>query len=108
MASVVEEQLELNPAVAEFLSRQGAEAQFWKVARLVRECFPELVSLDAMLQADADEDGRVQTVLCARLPESLPVNRFQADLLRYHERLVAEVPLSHCPLFALVTDFVAE
>ena len=45
---------------------------------------------------------------CAKLPEAYSEDELQASTRRYHERLVAEVPLSYCPLFALVTEFVSE
>lgn len=108
MASVIEDQLSVEPIVAAFLASHGAHAQFLKVCDLVRQCFPDLVSLRVTLQEDPDEVGRAQAVLCANLPDSLGEDRLQASLRRYHQRLVAEVPLADCPLFALVTDFVSE
>jgi hypothetical protein len=46
--------------------------------------------------------------VCAKLPEVYPDDQLQASTRCYHERLIAELPLSYCPLFALVTTFVSE
>jgi hypothetical protein len=61
-----------------------------------------------MLQEDPDEDGRAQAVVCAKLPEVYPDDEVQASMRRYHERLIAELPLFYCPLFALVIAFVSK
>lgn len=108
MASTVSEELTVDADVAAFLHRHGAQSQFRKVCELVQACLPALVGLEVTLQEDPDENGRVQAVVCAKLPKSYPDDQLQAALRRYHKRLVEELPLSHCPLFALVTEFVSE
>ena len=108
MASTTSEQLVVDASVEDFLLQHGAEADFRKICDLVRACFPELIALEVTIEEDPDEEGRVQAVVRVKLPESHPDHLVQIGLRRYHERLVAELPLSHCPLFALVTEFVTE
>jgi hypothetical protein len=96
-------QFVVDACVTDFLVRHGAEREFGKICELVRDSFPELTGLEVMLQEDPDEDGRTQAVLCAKLPEAYPDDQLQASVRRYHERLIAELPLSYCPLFALGT-----
>jgi len=43
-----------------------------------------------------------------RLPDGYPDEQLGGGLRRYHEQVIAEVPLDHCPLFALVTEFGSE
>jgi hypothetical protein len=92
----------------DFLIRNDADREFKKVCELVRASFPALVGLEVMLQENPDEDGRAQAVVCATLPEDYPDYQIQASMRRYYERLIADVPLACCPLFALVIAFVSE
>jgi|ERR1700733_1349672 hypothetical protein len=108
MASMTSQELALDASITDFLIRHDAELEFRKVCELARTSFPALIGLEAILQEDPDEDGRAQAVLCAKLPEAYPDDQLQASMRRYHERLIAEIPLSYCPLFALVTAFVSE
>jgi hypothetical protein len=39
------------------------------------------------------------------LPETYPGEELRAGVRRYHEEVIAEVPLDQCPRFALVTEF---
>jgi hypothetical protein len=105
MATTATQELTVDVSVSDFLIRHGAEREFRKVCELVRASFPALIGLEAMLQEDPDDDGRVQAVVCATLPEVYPDDQVQASMRRYHERLIAELPLSYCPLFALVIAF---
>jgi len=108
MASATIHEFTADQPVNEFLRQRGVDPEFRTVCNLVRECFPGLIGLDARLQDDPDEDGRSQVVVCAKLPDSYPDNLLQAGLRRYHDRLVAEIPLASCPLFALITEFEPE
>ncbi len=108
MARTATQELTVEPPVSDFLSRHGAEREFRKVCELVRASFPALIGLEVMLQEDPDEDGRAQAVVCVTVPEVYPDDQAQASIRRYHERLIAELPLSYCPLFALVIAFVSE
>jgi hypothetical protein len=108
VASTVSEEFSVDPALVGFLRQLGAQSYFRTVCELVTACFPEAVHLDVALQEDPDESGRIQVVLCVTLPQSYPDDWLHAARCRYHERLVEEVPLSRCPLFALVVDFASE
>jgi hypothetical protein len=108
MASTISQELTVDASINDFLDRHSAQREFRKICELVRASFPALIGLEVMLQEDPDEDGRAQVVVCAKLPELSPDDQLQASLRRYHERLIAELPLSFCPLFALVTEFVSE
>jgi hypothetical protein len=98
----------VDAATRNFLMRHGAELEFRKIIELVRACFPELLGLEVALHEDPDEEGRAQAVLRVKLSESFPDGELQSALRRYHERLIKELPLSQCPLFALVTEFGPE
>jgi len=108
MAPTTCQELTVDTPVSDFLMRHAAEREFQKLCELVRASFPALLGLEVHLQEDPDEDGRCQAVVCAKLPEVYPDDQVQASLRRYHERLIAELPLSYCPLFALVIAFVSE
>jgi hypothetical protein len=106
--STISAELSVAPAIVGFLRQQGAQSHYRTVCEVVGDCFPEAIRLDVTLQEDPDEVGRVQVVLCATLPQSYPDDWLHAAMCRYHERLVEEVPLSRCPLFALVVEFASE
>jgi hypothetical protein len=105
MASIASEEIVVDAAVSSFLRTHAAEVEFQKVAALARAYFPELLSIDVAVQDDPDDEGRAKAVVRVRLPASFPDETFRSALRRYHERLVEELPLSRCPLFALVTEF---
>src|ERR1700678_136921 len=108
MATTATQELAVDSSISDFLIRHDAEGEFRKVCKLVRASFPALIGLELKLQEDPDDDGRAQVVVCATLPEVYPDDQLQASMRRYHERLVAGLPLSYCPLFALVFAFVSE
>ncbi len=108
MATTATQELTIDASVSDFLMRHGTEREFRQVCELVRDSFPALVGLEAMLQEVPDDDGRAQVVVCVTLPEVYPDDQVQASTRRYHERLIAELPLSYCPLFALVISFLSE
>ena len=97
-----------NEDVAAFLGAHQADAAFVKICSLARAAFPESATLDVMLQEDPDDLGRLQVVLLVMLPSSTTDDDVQAALAQYHKRLVMEVPLSVCPLFAVVPEFAPE
>jgi len=108
MATTATAELAIDASISDFLIRHGAEREFRKVCDLVRASFPALIGLEVVLHEDPDEVGRAQAVMIATLPESFPDDQLQALMRRYHESLIAELPLSFCPLFALVIAFVSE
>ena len=108
MASTTSPGVTVEASISDFFLRHGAEQEFRKVSELVRASFPALIGLEVMLQEDPDEDGKAQAVVCAKLPEAYPDEQLQASMRRYHDRLITELPLSYCPLFALVIAFASE
>ena len=66
------------------------------------------MSRDSERTNSAELFGRAQAVVCAKLPEAYPDEQLQASMRRYHDRLITELPLSYCPLFALVIAFASE
>jgi hypothetical protein len=102
------ESLLTNEEVATFLSAHQAEAAFENVCKLAQTFFSERDTLEVMLQEDPDTIGRSQVVVVVRLAASSSDEQVRAALARYHERLVKEVPLDLCPLFALIPEFVVE
>ena len=105
MSATISQQVPLDPTVRGFLAQHDAEADFSRVCELVQSCSPALIGLELTLQADADEEARVQVLLIVTLPWTYPDEQLQLALKQYHSRLIAEIPLSHCPLFALVAEF---
>jgi hypothetical protein len=93
--------------VSSFLRQNDAQTEFQTVCKLARQCFPELVSLQARLQEDVDEAGRLRVVLHVALPEAHPLDLLLGQTRQYHAQFVEQVPRSRCPLFALLTHFVA-
>ena len=108
MTSVIADRLVVDAAVRDFVRSNEAQLPFEKVCGLVQDCFPALLGLEVTLQEDPDEDRLAKVVLCATLPANYADGQIQAARRRYHERLVEEVPLSKCSLFALVTEFCPE
>lgn len=98
----------LETGVAEFLKRHGLESEFQKVCELVRDCFPEMRALHIGLLDDPDEENRRWVVLQVLVPPAHPAELLQSQRLRYHERLVDELPLAFHPCFGLVLDFASE
>jgi hypothetical protein len=107
MDSTVSEQISIDESVADFLRRQRAEQAFQKICELAQSAFPTRIGLEFTLQEDPDELARSRVVVCVRLPDSYSDERLRTDIQRYHELVIAQVPLDRCPLFALVTEFVS-
>ena len=108
MASTVSQYISVDEPANDFLRREGAQELFQRICELARSCFPSLLGLEVTLQEDPDEVDRARLVVCVRLPGVYPDTRLEAGTRRYHEQVIAEVPLELCPLFALVTEFGAE
>ena len=108
MASTTCYEITVDESVNDFLCRRGAQEDFRKICELARSAFPALTGLEVTLQEDPDEIGRAQVVICVRLPDAYPDEQLEGGLRRYHERVITEVPLDLCPLFALVTEFGSE
>jgi hypothetical protein len=98
----------LDAAAREFLKRNDAEKEFQTVCALVRECFPQLLKLEAELKDDHDEPGRQLLVVYAHVSESGYGPEYREQVVRYHDRFVDEVPLSKVPLFVMQNRFVQE
>jgi hypothetical protein len=89
---------------AEFLRTHEAEDAFRTVCALARECYPDLVRLDADLIDDPDEEDRQYVLLLVTLPKGYPVARALEHQRHFHERLVLDVPPS---ALLLVSDRTA-
>jgi hypothetical protein len=101
------EQVLIGAGVQEFLDHHDLEANFRMICELVKDCFPDALRLQAALREDVDEPGRFRILLSATLPAEYPLDRHMVQNRRYHERLVQTIALSHCPYFALLTEFMA-
>jgi hypothetical protein len=108
LASTVSEEISLDKSVAEFLRQHEAEHVFQRTCEFARSAFPALIGLEVILQEDPDEYARSRVVVCVRLPESFSDVEIHASMQRYHEQVIAQIPLDRCPLFALVTEFGSE
>lgn len=100
--------IEVDASVRAFLKHHDAERAFLTVCELDRQCFPENRGIETKLRDDADEDGRRRVAVYVLLPAAHPDALLDAQVNRYHERFVEEVPLPKCPLFVLLNDFEAE
>jgi hypothetical protein len=96
------------PEVRDFLKKHGAEADFQSVVELAEACFPESRAMKVELHEDPEEEDRERVVVWVILPESYPDDLLQEQVRSYHERLVTTIPLSRCPFFVLLNDFVRE
>jgi hypothetical protein len=108
MDSTTCEEITVNASVSDFLRGHGAHRELAKICELARSAFPAMIGLEFTLQEDPDEIGRARVVICVTLPDLYSDERLQAGIRRYHEQVIAQVPLDHCPLFALVTEFASE
>jgi hypothetical protein len=108
VASTISQGISVDESVNEFLRRHGGQEEFRKICELARSCFPALTRLEATLREVPDEVARDRVVVCVWLPEAYPDKQLGAGMRRNHEQVIAEIPLDHCPLFALVTEFVSE
>jgi len=108
MTTAIFQEPVLESGVREFLQRHGAEESFHAVCELVRSHFPGPLPITVCLQEDPDEEGRVKLLLVLTLPAVYSLDLLQQQVRRYHEEFVQHVPLAHCPLFGLFTDFAQE
>ena len=108
MSIDLSEQIMIGTGVQEFLDDHDLEADFRTICELVKDCFPDALRLQAALREDVDEPGQFRILLSAMLPAEYPPEQHLVQNRRYHERLVQTVPLSHCPYFAQLTEFMAE
>lgn len=69
---------------------------------------PQLRGIEVELRDDPDEDGRQRVAIHVLLPASLPDTLLDARVHCFYERFVEEAPLTKCPLFVLLNDFLAE
>jgi len=108
MDSTVCQEIGVDKSVNDFLRRQRAQQELGKICEVARSAFPGLIGLELTLQEDPDEVARARVVVCVKLPETYLDEQILAGVKRYHEQVIAEVPLDHCPHFALVTEFGSE
>jgi hypothetical protein len=98
----------LNQEVEDFLDKHRVKDVFEKVCELVRDCYPDLVAMEFFVREDPDAVGREWLVLQIQLPRRLACTEELRDRERvFHTRLLAEVPLPHCPLFTLRLQFLS-
>jgi hypothetical protein len=96
----------LDAKAIEFLKRHDAEADYHALCSLLRECFPEMLKLEAELGDDYDEPGRQMIVLTASVPQSVAGDVFDAQRRRYYDRFSEVIPLAKHPLFVKLEHFV--
>ena len=100
--------IRLSHDVNDFLKQHNAKAAFEKVVALVRECYPNRQDMSFRLLDDPDTEDRQWLVIDVVLPESAPLELIQRQDDAYHRRLVTEVSLEYCPLFAVTSHWAAE
>jgi len=108
MTATISDEIGLDESVTDFLRREGAQEVFREICEIARSCFPVLKGLEVNLQEDPDEVARTCVIVCVRLPDSYSDEQLQAGMRSYHEKVIAQVPLDQCLLFALVTEFSSE
>jgi hypothetical protein len=78
--------LTITPEATEFLRKHQAEEAFRTICDLARECFPDLVRLDARLENDWDQPGVHYVELAETLPKDYPYDQFQVQRRRLYQR----------------------
>jgi hypothetical protein len=108
MSAAAVPDIRLNHDVNVFLKKHNAKAAFEKVIALVRECYPNCLDLSLRLLDDPDTEDRQWLVIDVTFPESAPLEFIRSQDDAYHQRLVTEVPLEYCPLFAVTSHSIAD
>lgn len=108
MSTILTPEPVLDEQVTSFLQQNDARQEFQTVCGLARQCFPELVGLQARLQEDVDEADRFRVVLHVTLPPAHPLDLLLRQTRQYHTLFVEKVPRPRCPLFVLLTHFRRE
>ena len=83
--------------VREFLEQRKAQEEFETTLDVVRTCFPELVGIEAFMQADPDIDDRWRVIVEVKLPRSHPPSVLLDQRRRFAERIVARLPPAQVP-----------
>jgi hypothetical protein len=98
----------IGPGVQEFLRQNDAETAFQTICELIRERFPETLSVEADLQEDHDEPGWRRVYIFFTLPADCSADRAWAQNRLLLERLMERVPFAQVPLFIAQYTFAAE
>jgi hypothetical protein len=100
--------LTVGPGVSDFLRRNNAEASFQTACDLIREYFPETLSVEAELQEDHDEPGWRRVRLLFTLPSACPLERVLEQQRLFQEQFLEQVPFAQVPLFLALDTFTPE
>ncbi len=98
----------IEPGVQEELRRNDAEAAFRTACEVVRASFPAMRAFRVGLLDDPDEDDRRWVMLEVGVPPDYSLDALEQERLRFHEAMVARVPLEVNLLFGLSVDFLPE
>jgi hypothetical protein len=98
----------LSPEVLQFILKHRAKESFDLVCELARDCYPDMWGMGFSLRTDPDTEGRQWIVIGFQIPRLLAgTEELRARERTFHSRLVTEVPLYQCPLFALGLTFAS-
>jgi hypothetical protein len=98
----------IGSGVQDFLRQNDAETAFQTICELIRECFPETLSVEAELQEDHDEPNWWRVRMLFTLPAACPLERVLEQQRLFQEQFMAQVPFAQVPLFLALDTFAAE
>jgi hypothetical protein len=91
----------IGDGVMEILQRHDCVAEFWDRVALIRECVPELQTLEVSLLPDPDDDEHVWVDFVARLHSPAPWEEYYRRELRYLAEAMDRFPKRMTPTFPL-------
>ncbi len=106
MSVSVSPKVTVGPGVSEFLRKHGAEGALATFCEIVRECFPQTLAIEALLEEDYDEPGWWQVVVIVTLPDSVSTDAWLDQHKRYHELRPQRIPHAHNSLFVTLYKYL--
>ena len=97
MSVTVSPKATISPDVDEFLRNNGAQVAFQTICELIRECFPEVLSVQTDLIEDHDEPGWQRVRIWFTLPAASDLEHVLEQQRLFLERFMSlflKAPLS--------------
>jgi len=98
----------VGPGVPEFLRKHDAEGALPTICEIIRECFPQAVAIETLLEEDYDEPGWWQVVVVITLPASVSTDVCHEQHKRYHELRSERIPHAQNSLFVTIRKYQPE
>jgi hypothetical protein len=92
--------------VLALLKERNAEKRFSDLLALIRECFPQALSLDVYLQGDCTEPTCIRVVIDVYFPtNATETERLLEQWGEFDQQLVARIPVEYPPLFLVMRRY---